>query len=388
MSIPEVIDALKEFAKQYYPLIGLVMAVGSAIGFRERLWDFLQKFAGVDVHLKTENERLRAEKQKLQNVFDDLRTLFTDDKEKNFWKRLPVKKPDGFDINHSIPIILVANLKGGVGKTTTSAYLTAYFEREKNETVLAIDLDHQGSLCSMLSPRDQLRTAKRADGVKKIIQGQDGDLSLSQTVDIRDTKKGSRLIECDDTFGNFEMLTLLEWLVGDKGDIRYNLAKVLHSPAVQEHFDRVIIDAPPGMTTGHVNALCASTHLVVPFVLDIMSAERVGAFLNRIKDMKGELFPQLRLAAVVGTLRAAMVGHLRPVERDAIEEARAGVNKYWEPGSGDDCVREDFLIPRKQNISNASGVEVDPQNIKYFEPLGQRICAVAPSRKQLTSVAA
>jgi cellulose biosynthesis protein BcsQ len=46
----------------------------------------------------------------------------------------------------SIPIVLFANLKGGVGKTTLAANLTSYFEIQHAERVLAINLDFQGSL--------------------------------------------------------------------------------------------------------------------------------------------------------------------------------------------------------------------------------------------------
>src|SRR5258705_7686909 len=54
-------------------------------------------------------------------------------------------------INVSRPkIIVIANNKGGVGKTTLSANLAAYFELRRNKRVLLIDLDYQGSLSAWM----------------------------------------------------------------------------------------------------------------------------------------------------------------------------------------------------------------------------------------------
>ena len=61
-----------------------------------------------------------------------------------------------------IPILSIANLKGGVGKTTIAANLSGYFSSEATSVrdatrrcrVLAIDLDFQGSLSSVLLKYD------------------------------------------------------------------------------------------------------------------------------------------------------------------------------------------------------------------------------------------
>jgi hypothetical protein len=48
---------------------------------------------------------------------------------RGIWLTIPARAPKGYRrwLRNSIPIILVANLKGGVGKTTLTAYLAAYF---------------------------------------------------------------------------------------------------------------------------------------------------------------------------------------------------------------------------------------------------------------------
>jgi chromosome partitioning protein len=373
MSLSQLIETSKEFAQAYYPLVALITTViGFILGLRTGFWTrILRKIADfwrTDVRsLRSQNAELAEKLQRVRDAFDD---------DNNIWLRTPVIRPDRYSasLQSSIPILLVANLKGGVGKTTIAANLATYFERRKGERVLAIDLDHQGSLSSMLLPDDAQRTERPAEAVKSLIGGvgDAGIVSFAQRIPILHSRKDSLLIECDDAFGNYEMRLLLEWLIGDRSDdIRYNLACVLHSPDIQQNFDRVIIDAPPRMTPGLVNALCASTHLVVPFVLDILSAERVGLFLRTVRKMRGELFPYLELAAVVGTLKGDGTERLRETEEKALREAENGVSKTW--GNGTHYVWRDVLIPRRQPIADAAGVGVDLAAVTTFEPLGQRL---------------
>jgi len=95
---------------------------------------------------------------------------------------------------------------------------------------------------------------------------------------------------------------MIEWLFGDgSSDIRYTLADILHHPTVQERFSHIIIDAPPRLTTASVQALCASTHLIVPTILDGLSSDAVRTFLREVRKLqKGGICPHIKLAGVVG----------------------------------------------------------------------------------------
>jgi cellulose biosynthesis protein BcsQ len=372
MSWYQVIEWLKDFSQAYSSLVVLVTTVigfvfGLRTGFWSRVVGKIRDLWNTDIRL------LKARNARLTETLDRVRDAFDDDN--NLGLRNPVTRAERYDARllDSIPILLFANLKGGVGKTTIAANLADYFERSKGERVLAIDLDHQGSLSSMLLPESAQRSQRPAEAVRALIDGRtnDGTGLFSERVHIRHSQLASRLIECDDAFSNFETRLLLEWLIGDrKDDIRYNLARVLHSHEVQNNFDRVIIDAPPRMTTGLVNALCASTHLVVPFVLDNLSAERDGLFLRTVRRMRGQLFPHLELAGVVGTLKGDGTEGLRDTEQRAILEAERGVSHNWGTGQ---YVFRDTLIPRKQSIADTAGIGVDPTTAAFFAPLGRRL---------------
>jgi len=106
--------------------------------------------------------------------------------------------------------------------------------------------------------------------------------------------------EDDPRIENREMI---RWLMGDeKTDIRYRLADVLLSHAVLNNFDVILIDAPPRLTTASVQALCASTHVLIPTVLDPLSADDPVGYFGRQLKAHEELWPQLKVMGIVGTL--------------------------------------------------------------------------------------
>jgi cellulose biosynthesis protein BcsQ len=245
------------------------------------------------------------------------------------------KPPAGYSvpINVSRPkIIVIANNKGGVGKTTLTAGLAAYFEKKKKR-VLLIDLDYQGSLTNWMIKSADIyippNQAYRLSLANKLIDGTAKDHWQAEV--LRNGQNGhglanAQLITSDYTLTQFETKLMLRWLRnGAEQDVRYNLAEILLGPYVQDKmdgFDIVLIDAPPRLTTGAIGALVASTHLVVPTILDPLSAETVGSFLRQAWALRGRLNPGLELAGVVGTMTPA-----RPLGQDlgVPEQAALGI---------------------------------------------------------------
>lgn len=74
------------------------------------------------------------------------------------WLTQPIVPPDDYKNSfHGAKVLAIANLKGGVGKTTLAANIGAFLssDRRWNKRVLLIDLDFQGSLSSMALPDDE-----------------------------------------------------------------------------------------------------------------------------------------------------------------------------------------------------------------------------------------
>ena len=114
-------------------------------------------------------------------------------------------------------------------------------------------------------------------------------------------------------------------------DVRYTLAKVLHSDVVQKAFDLIIIDCPPRLTTSEIQAFCASSHLLVPTIFDRTSAEAVVSLCGQVETLKrAGICPHLEYIGVVGTMwrrpgRVAQATAMTLV-RDALSKVNGGVS--------------------------------------------------------------
>lgn len=293
---------------------------------------------------------------------------------RGLWLNIAPEKPDRYDDAHrtSVPIITLANLKGGVGKTTTAANLIAHYAIKKNKRVLAIDLDFQGSLSSMALSKAQLaayledQVGDHACKASRLIASRDADW-LANIVDPVENVPRAWIVPAFYSLAGAENRLMVEWLLNFKPeDVRYNLAALLLSSRIQKQFDTVIIDAPPRLTTACVQALCASTHVLVPSVLDKTSAVAVGTFVDQLVNHE-ELWPHLRLLGAVGT----MIDHMpvrdgepvaRPMldheadayvaMRDALDNA---VSRSRGPLRKTSILPESCLIPDRAELGKAAG---------------------------------
>lgn len=232
-----------------------------------------------------------------------------DDRGPGLWLTIKPQPPSTINKLQNLGklILTIANLKGGVGKTTLTANLAAFFANPFNDEgrpsrrVLVIDLDFQGSCSSLLfagtewQPGDQQLSEASA-----LISGL--ITSIGQLGQRVEGINGARGISAFYDLARIENREMVRWLIGDEStDIRYRLADVLLTDAVLSHFDVILIDAPPRLTTASIQALCASTHVLIPTILDPLSAEAVGYFGRQLKAHEA-LWPQLKVMGVIGTL--------------------------------------------------------------------------------------
>jgi chromosome partitioning protein len=251
------------------------------------------------------------------------------------------------------PVILVANLKGGVGKSTLVANLAAYF-KESRKRVLIIDGDYQGSLSNMLLASEEYDRAS-AEINKALEPGSTTAAFKSACFKFQRRLAGSMIVASTYALAATENRLMIEYLLGDDrryDDGRYRLANHLLSEDVGDTFDVALIDAPPRLTAATINAFCASTHLLVPTVYDKMSAEAVGTFLNGVRTLKNALNTQIDLLGMVGTLTQR--DSLVPREQNARNMAKDQVARVWGPNFH---VFERH-IPRKAAIAEAAGGDI------------------------------
>ena len=100
---------------------------------------------------------------------------------------IPIAPPSDYErlIRNSKPIIVVANLKGGVGKTTTVANLIGHYGLKKGKRILAIDMDFQGSLTAVVlskSDQDEALSAQQDGTPSKAAQLVEGRTRLGSAI--------------------------------------------------------------------------------------------------------------------------------------------------------------------------------------------------------------
>lgn len=245
------------------------------------------------------------------------------------WTISPIERSDSYRVNIAgSRILTIANLKGGVGKTTTAANVAAYLAHDPawRKRILLIDLDYQGSLSSMALPdNDRWLPSKGLDSIAT--QAISGEISPQMFVSCaKEVAHEPRLkvITAHYDLAQADNRLLVEWLLRCRTrlssspwvaireflfgrllrlhDVRYNLADVLHDSAVREAFDLIIIDCPPRLTASTIQALAASSHVLVPTLLDRPSAEAVVSFIGQIEHLRSaDICPHIQYLGVAPT---------------------------------------------------------------------------------------
>src|SRR5437660_183596 len=144
-------------------------------------------------------------------------------------------------------IITVANQKGGVGKTTTAINLSAALAHRGKRTLL-IDLDPQAN--STIAFYD---TGEIATSMFDVLS----DSRTTLTAVIKPTKDPLLFLGP----GRLSLAKLEQVLAG-QFDAPFKLKDAM-TPVLKD-YDYVILDTPPSLGILTVNALVASTHLLVP----------------------------------------------------------------------------------------------------------------------------
>jgi cellulose biosynthesis protein BcsQ len=285
-------------------------------------------------------------------------------------------------------VVSIGNLKGGVGKTTIAANLAAYVSEVLHKRVLVIDLDYQGSLSTML-----MRAVGRTDVESKVdaLFASDADLAtlqgarvhlVPQTSDLPTKISQGWLVPSGYSLARLENQLLFDWLLDANSqiDVRYRLAHALLEPSVRRDYDLIIIDLPPRLTLGAINALVASHFFFIPTILDGLSVEAVPQLLKQISAIKNDMDLGIEFAGVIGTMTLADGRSGR--ESDQLLRASELAQASWSGGVQPLVV--DRTIPRRAAFSEVAGDDValtrTPSNDslmpilhKLFEDLTSRI---------------
>lgn len=186
-------------------------------------------------------------------------------------------------------ILVVANQKGGVGKTTTAINLGTALAAVGAPT-LVVDIDPQGNASTGLG----IPQTERKLTIYDVLMG---EASLADAV--TPTKiPGLSIVPSTVDLSGAE----LELIDLPRRNYRLKDAFAAFVESGAQPFSYVLIDCPPSLTLLTVNAMAAADAVVVPLQCEFFALEGLSQLLKTIERVRANLNPTLDIQGIVLTM--------------------------------------------------------------------------------------
>lgn len=177
------------------------------------------------------------------------------------------------------PVISVLNLKGGVGKTTTSANVFYHLARAGRHRVLLVDIDPQFNLTQTVLDQQQYKPiVEQGNTIRSVLDDSD-ELSLFTITQTNEIPPGTEQLAITLKGGDSQAYTI-DLVPGDFGLVKYSLTdqdaklKVAQKrlsnfiTSERDNYDVICIDCNPSSSFLTQCALSQATHILVPISPD------------------------------------------------------------------------------------------------------------------------
>ena len=196
----------------------------------------------------------------------------------------------------STRVVVVANQKGGVGKTTSTVNIAAALA-QLGQRVLVIDLDPQGNASTALGVDHHRGVASTYDAV------------------VEGTPLAEVVVPCPDVDGLFVVPATID-LAGAEIELVSVVAResrllkaITGHPQVgsaeeagEERFDYVFVDCPPSLGLLTLNALVAGAEMMIPIQAEYYALEGLGQLLETVEMVRQHLNPRLTVSTILITM--------------------------------------------------------------------------------------
>jgi chromosome partitioning protein len=192
-------------------------------------------------------------------------------------------------------VIVFANQKGGVAKTTTTLNLGVAF-KEQGYRVLVVDLDPQGNLTMSqgMNPdaieRSMFDVLVHRLPISEIIHTAEVDVAVA-SIDLA----GAELA--------------LSAMIGRERALEKALVEV------RDSYDFILVDTPPSLGLLTINAFVAATGVIVPVQCEYLSLRGLVQLENTLAMVRENLNPDVKIEGILPTMFDRRTLH----SREAVE---------------------------------------------------------------------
>jgi chromosome partitioning protein len=163
----------------------------------------------------------------------------------------------------------IANIKGGVGKTTTTVNVAAELHRTYGQRVLVVDLDPQASATAFLG----IDPYATEPNIAHLLN----DVRVNTRDVIVETASGVHLLPSH--------RDLADNIPGMKGP-RYGVVRDILEP-VESDYDFILIDAPPQESGLVWNILAYIDEIIIPLEAHYLAVRGLADALRMVDDARG-----------------------------------------------------------------------------------------------------
>ncbi|MFW6773153.1 ParA family protein [Nocardioides sp. CPCC 205120] len=241
-------------------------------------------------------------------------------------------------------VMVVANQKGGVGKTTTTVNVAAGLA-QLGQRVLVIDLDPQGNASTALNIEHHRGTLGTYDLLV------DGAALADVAQPCPEVERVDVVPATIDLAGaEIELVSVVA------RENRLNKAIQAH-PLVggaevgEGRYDYVLVDCPPSLGLLTLNALVSAHEMLIPIQAEYYALEGLGQLIETVEMVKKHLNPSLWISTILITMY------------DGRTRLAAGVAEEVREHFGDQVLRT--MIPRSVRVSEAPSYA---QTVMTYDP--------------------
>ncbi|WP_241385145.1 ParA family protein [Rhodococcus sp. CH91] len=249
-------------------------------------------------------------------------------------------------------VIATINLKGGVGKTTTTAALGEFMAAEFGQRVLLIDLDPQTNLTTMMVGEERWKELNELDRTlaalfRTAIDPDAGDFDIEKAIQ-HDVSPVRAVRGLDLLASSLDLMEIQEGLshqqYADPGSHRPVEVLLSAVEPVADRYDYILVDCPPNLGMLTLNGLRLADGYLVPTIPDILSTYGIPQLQKKVQEFAQRSGHAVReIGLVITKYRSASNLHRSIIEQLQRDERIANVVPAWVPEANQIAASAEFV---------------------------------------------